>query len=198
MPCVSAPIVRPELPEPWSTIPNPKKISRERTDRCYRRAIKANDIGLIVPNLCCGPWCDTVSGFQSAELIEAISCKSASTSLSASSCNSVSMSKPKRWITMSPGSPTSPRFGFVPQNHDLSSFISSLRVLRLQMACGSVSSRKDKASVLITFMIGRAVELRIGMGSMTGMSEKESCRAPTRVTRALPDHAGTIPSTRLK
>ena len=47
------------------------------------------------------------------------------------------------------------------------------------MACGRVSSRKDNASVLITFMIGRAVELRIGMGSMTGMSEKESCRAPT-------------------
>jgi hypothetical protein len=100
-----------------------------------------------------------------------------------------------------------------------------LRVLRLQMACGSVSSRKDNASVFITFMIGRAVELRIGMGSITGISEKEPCRAPTarknrraitrqlrvifsaanhitrcipRVTRTLPDHAGTTSSTRLK
>src|SRR5260221_293958 len=133
------------------------------------------------------------------------------------------MSKPPRWITMSPGCPTSPCFGLLAQGHDLSSFISSFRVLRLQIACGSVSSRNDNASVLITFMIGRAVELRIGMDSMEGMSEKESCRAPTarkhrrgvthqlcinlwrfinryvpRVTRTLPDHAVTIPSTRLK
>jgi len=45
------------------------------------------------------------------------------------------------------------------------------------MTFGSVSSRKDDESVLITFVIGRAVILRIGI--RMGKSEKEMCLAPT-------------------
>ena len=60
----------------WALVHNPvhKEYSKRVTDRCYRRAIKANDIGLIASNLCRGLRCDMVSAFHSAELIEAISC----------------------------------------------------------------------------------------------------------------------------
>src|SRR6266851_1900728 len=84
-------------------------------------------------------------------------------------------------MTTSLGRPTSRGFGSLAQNqnHDRSYLISSFRVLRSQMSFESVSSRKDNVRVLITFIIGRAVELRFGKGSIIGMSEKEVWRAPT-------------------